>query len=355
MFEKKNYRSLGQTPILISPVTLGTMTFGEQNSQKEAFEQLDYAFFNGINIFDIAELYPVPPRPETYSRTESILGQWIKNQSRDQIILSTKIAGPRRGLDWIRGGPLSLDEKNILMSVESSLKRLQTDYVDLLYLHWPERNVPMFGQYKFDPSGEFVNDKEIDWVPIETQLNTLKKLIQSGKVRYIALSNEYSWGVMEFLRIARAESLPLICNIQNNYSLLNRVVEFGLTEILYREKLSFFAYSPLAFGHLTGKYIKNPATKGRVNLFEGYAQRYNKPGVDKAVREYMKLAEEFNLSLTEMALSFVNHQWFVTSTIVGATSLNQLKENLKAFEKKISFELINRIELIHLNCMNPAP
>jgi len=355
MFEKKNYRSLGQTPILISPVTLGTMTFGEQNSQKEAFEQLDYAFFNGINIFDIAELYPVPPRPETYSRTESILGQWIKNQSRDQIILSTKIAGPRRGLDWIRGGPLSLDEKNILMSVESSLKRLQTDYVDLLYLHWPERNVPMFGQYKFDPSGEFVNDKEIDWVPIETQLNTLKKLIQSGKVRYIALSNEYPWGVMEFLRIARAESLPLICNIQNNYSLLNRVVEFGLTEILYREKLSFFAYSPLAFGHLTGKYIKNPATKGRVNLFEGYAQRYNKPGVDKAVREYMKLAEEFNLSLTEMALSFVNHQWFVTSTIVGATSLNQLKENLKAFEKKISFELINRIELIHLNCMNPAP
>ena len=355
MFEKKNYRSLGQTPILISPMTLGTMTFGEQNSQKEAFEQLDYAFFNGINIFDIAELYPVPPRPETYSRTESILGQWIKNQSRDQIILSTKIAGPRRGLDWIRGGPLSLDEKNILMSVESSLKRLQTDYVDLLYLHWPERNVPMFGQYKFDPSGEFVNDKEIDWVPIETQLNTLKKLIQSGKVRYIALSNEYSWGVMEFLRIARAESLPLICNIQNNYSLLNRVVEFGLTEILYREKLSFFAYSPLAFGHLTGKYIKNPATKGRVNLFEGYAQRYNKPGVDKAVREYMKLAEEFNLSLTEMALSFVNHQWFVTSTIVGATSLNQLKENLKAFEKKISFELINRIELIHLNCMNPAP
>ena len=355
MFEKKNYKPLGQTSLLISPVTLGTMTFGEQNTQQEAFGQLDYALSQGINSFDVAELYPVPPKAETYSRTETIIGSWIKKKSRDQIILSTKIAGPRRGLNWIRGGPASLDEKNIFKAVEDSLKRMQTDYVDLLYLHWPERNVPMFGQYKFDPSDEYKEGRKIDWISIEAQLNTLEKLINSGKVRFIALSNEYPWGIMEFLRIAREKKLPIISSIQNNYSLLNRVAELGLTEILYRENLSFFAYSPLAFGHLTGKYIRDPRTKGRVNLFEGYAQRYNKPGVENAVKEYMKLAEEFNMTLTEMSLTFVYHQWFVTSTVVGATSVEQLKENLAAFKKIIPNEIIQKIDFIHLSCMNPAP
>jgi aryl-alcohol dehydrogenase-like predicted oxidoreductase len=187
------------------------------------------------------------------------------------------------------------------------------------------------------------------------QLDSLGKLVRSGKVRFIALSNEYPWGVMEFLRIARKKNLPIISCVQNGYSLLNRVAEFGLTEILYRERLGFMAYSPLAFGHLTGKYILDQSTKGRVTLFKGYAQRYNKPGVIHAVKNYMKLSEEFNITPTEMALSFVYHQWFVTSTVVGATSVNQLKQNLKAFKIKLPSELIEKIEIIHLNCMNPAP
>ena len=355
MFEKKNYKLVGESSLLISPVTLGTMTFGEQNSQKEAFDQLDYALSTGINNYDVAELYPVPPKQETCTRTETIMGNWIKKQARDQIIISTKIAGPRRGLDWIRGGPESLDEINIFTAVDDSLKRMQTDYIDLLYLHWPERNVPMFGQYKFDPLEDYKDNRKIDWVSIEMQLDSLGKLVRSGKVRFIALSNEYPWGVMEFLRIARKKNLPIISCVQNGYSLLNRVAEFGLTEILYRERLGFMAYSPLAFGHLTGKYILDQSTKGRVTLFKGYAQRYNKPGVIHAVKNYMKLSEEFNITPTEMALSFVYHQWFVTSTVVGATSVNQLKQNLKAFKIKLPSELIEKIEIIHLNCMNPAP
>ena len=355
MFEKKNYKLVGESSLRISPVTLGTMTFGEQNTQKEAFDQLNYALSNGINSFDVAELYPVPPKEDTCSRTETIMGNWIKKQARDQIIISTKIAGPRRGLDWIRGGPESLDEKNIFRAVDDSLKRMQTDYVDLLYLHWPERNVPMFGQYKFDPVGECKGEKKIDWVTIEAQLNSLGKLVSSGKVRFIALSNEYPWGVMEFLRIAREKNLPIISCVQNGYSLLNRIAELGLTEIFYRENIGFMAYSPLAFGHLTGKYILNQSTKGRVTLFKGYAQRYNKPGVFNAVKKYMEIAEKFNITPTEMALSFVYHQWFVTSTVVGATSINQLKQNLEAFQIKLSSELIEEIELTHLSCMNPAP
>ncbi|MDA9642709.1 aldo/keto reductase [Nitrosomonadales bacterium] len=355
MFEKKDYRKVAHTELRVSPITLGTMTFGDQNSQKEAFDQLDFVLDQGINSFDVAEMYPVPPKPETCNATEIIIGNWVQNKKRDELILSTKIAGPRRSIDWIRGGPKSLDDKNISEAVNNSLRRMKTDYVDLLYLHWPERNVPMFGQYKFEPNDEYKNNKKIEWVSIEEQLESLTKLVDDGKVRYIALSNEYPWGVMEFIKIAKEKKLPLICAVQNGYSLINRIAELGLSEILYREGLGFFAYSPLGFGHLTGKYIQDPEASGRVNLFPGYAKRYTKPGVTLAVEDYLHIAKEANLSLTQMALSFAYRQWFVTSTIVGATSMNQLKENIAAYEIILKDDILKKIDQVHLTRMNPAP
>ena len=355
MFEKKDYKKVADTELRVSPITLGTMTFGDQNSQKEAFDQLDYALDRGINSFDVAEMYPVPPKPETCNATELIIGNWIEKKKRDELILSTKIAGPRRSIDWIRGGPKSLDEKIISEAVNNSLKRMKTDYVDLLYLHWPERNVPMFGQYKFEPKDEYNRSKKIQWVSIEEQLESLMNLVDDGKVMYIALSNEQPWGVMEFIRVAKEKKLPLICAIQNSYSLINRIAELGLSEILYRENLGFFAYSPLGFGHLTGKYIQNPESSGRVNLFPGYAKRYSKPGVTLAVENYFHIAKESNLSLTEMALSFAYRQWFVTSTIVGATSMKQLKENISAYEIILKDDILEKIDQVHLTRMNPAP
>jgi aryl-alcohol dehydrogenase-like predicted oxidoreductase len=355
MFEKKDYKKLGHTELKVSPITLGTMTFGDQNTQIEAFKQLDFALSQGINSFDVAEMYPVPPKAETCNATELIIGNWVRNQKREELVLSTKIAGPRRSIDWIRGGPKSLDEKNIKEAVNNSLKRMKTDYIDILYLHWPERNVPMFGQYKFDPKDEYRNGSKIQWVSIEEQLESLMKLVKDGKVRYIALSNEYPWGVMEFVRVSKEKKLPLISAVQNSYSLINRIVELGLSEILYRENLGFFAYSPLGFGHLSGKYIHDPESSGRVNLFPGYAKRYSKPGVRLAVEDYLHIARQANISLTQMALSFAYRQWFVTSTIVGATTMNQLKENISAYEIMLNDDILEKIDQIHLTRMNPAP
>ncbi len=355
MFSANDYRQLSNSNINISPLTLGTMTFGDQNSKIEAYEQLDFALDVGINSIDIAELYPVPPKADTYTKTESILGDWLQTQDREKIIISSKVAGPRRNLDWIRGGPSSLNEENIVNAVDASLKRLKTEYIDIFYLHWPERNVPMFGQYKFDPGGDQKDGKQIPWVSIYDQLTTLSKLIDSGKIRTIALSNEQPWGLMEFIRIARQHKLPLISALQNSYSLLNRIAELGISEILYREQLSFLAYSPLAFGYLTGKYIEDDKAVGRVNLFPGYAKRFDKPGVRYAVKQYAQLAKKYHLSLTEMSLAFVRSQWFMTSTILGATSLHQLKENVKSYSIELSDDILDEIEQIHLSVMNPAP
>jgi aryl-alcohol dehydrogenase-like predicted oxidoreductase len=353
--EKQNYRKLGHSDLLISPITLGTMTFGEQNTESEAFLQLDWAITHGINFIDTAEMYPVPPKENTFTATETIVGHWLKRQKREDIVLATKAAGPRRALNWIRNGPKAFDEKNLREAVEGSLKRLQTDYIDLYQLHWPERNVPMFGQYKFDPSAEMEGSKLKEWVPIHEQLEALNKLVLEGKIKYIGISNEQSWGVMEFIRIAREKKLPLIASIQNCYNLINRGLEFGMTEILYREKIGLLAYSPLAFGHLTGKYLKDIDARGRVTLFKGFAQRYDKANVFPAVKAYEALALKHGKTLTEMALAFAYHQWFVTSTIIGATSLDQLKENIEAYNISLSKELLDEIEIIHLTHMNPAP
>lgn len=347
---------LGHTDIQVSKICLGTMTYGDQNTQQEANQQLDYALSQGINFIDTAEMYPVPPKADTVTRTETILGHWIATQKRDSFILASKVAGPRRGMHWIRGGPSSLDRDNIRSAVHDSLKRLQTDYIDLFYLHWPERNVPMFGQYQFDPKAEFDKDgNPMLWVSIQQQLETLDELIQEGKIRAIGLSNEQPWGLMEFLRIAKENNLPRVAALQNCYNMMNRGMEFGMAEILYREGISLNAYSPLAFGHLTGKYIDDPNAVGRVTQFLGYAQRYKKPGVPVTSKRYAELARAHGLTPTQLALSFVYHRWFVNSTIIGATSMAQLQENIAAYQVKLSDEVLAEIEQVHLTMMNPAP
>jgi aryl-alcohol dehydrogenase-like predicted oxidoreductase len=347
---------LGNTNINVSKVCLGTMTFGDQNTQADANAQLDYALAQGINFIDTAEMYPVPPKAETFTRTETMVGHWLKKQARDTIILASKVSGRNRNIPWIRNGDDSLTPTNIRRAIEGSLTRLQTDYLDLYQIHWPERNVPLFGQYQFDPTLEFdETGAEKQWVSIQTQLETLAALVKEGKVRAIGISNETPWGLMAFLRIANQYALPRIATIQNGYNLINRSMEFGLTEILYRENISLLAYSPLAFGHLTAKYTDNPQAKGRVTQFLGYAQRYKKPNVAPAVTAYAKLARAHGLTPTQMALSYVYHRWFVSSTIIGATNMAQLKENIDAYQTVLSDDLLAEIEQIHLTMMNPAP
>ena len=343
------YRRLGDSELKVSAICLGTMTFGQQNSEAEGHEQLDYAFDQGINFIDTAEMYPVPPRAETCNRTETIVGNWLAGRPRDKVVLATKVAGPNRSMAWIRGGPKSLDRANIREAIEGSLRRLRTDYVDLYQIHWPARNVPMFGRYQFDPA------QEVDAEPIRAQLETMAELVKEGKVRYVGLSNEHPWGVMEFLRLAAEHGLPRVVSIQNAYSLINRTFETGLSEIAFRERIGLLAYSPLAFGLLSAKYQDDPAASGRVTEFKGFAQRYDKPGVQAAVADYAELARRHGLSPAEMALSFVYRRWFAASTIIGATSMAQLRENLGAWSKPLSEEVLAGIETLHLSRMNPAP
>ncbi|MEE9331128.1 MAG: aldo/keto reductase [Methylophilaceae bacterium] len=350
------YTKLGHTDIEVSKVCLGTMTFGDQNTESEAHEQLDYALSQGINFIDTAEMYPVPPKAETVTRTETIVGTWLKSQARDKIVLGSKVAGRNRYTPWIRDGSDSLTSANMRSAIECSLKRLQTDYLDVYQIHWPERNVPLFGQYQFDPALEYDDEGyEKEWVTIQAQLETLAALVKEGKVRAIGVSNETPWGVMEFLRIAKEYNLPRIATLQNCYNLMNRGMEFGLVEILYRENISLLAYSPLAFGHLSAKYIDDPQAKGRVTQFLGYAQRYKKPNVIPAVKAYAKIARANNLTPTQLALSYVYHRWFVGSTIIGATSMGQLQENVGAYQVSLSDEVVAEMEQVHLSMMNPAP
>ncbi|MEJ2591207.1 MAG: NADP(H)-dependent aldo-keto reductase [Candidatus Thiodiazotropha sp.] len=344
-----DYRTLGNTDLSVSAVCLGTMTYGQQNSEREGHEQLDYAVERGINFIDTAEMYPVPPRAETVTRTESIVGNWLKRQPRDRVVLATKVAGPRRRMDWIRGGPPALDADNIRAAIEGSLARLQTDYIDLYQLHWPERNVPMFGEDQFDPA------QETDAVPIRAQLEVLAGLVREGKVRAVGLSNETPWGVMNFRRLADEHDLPRVASIQNAYNLLNRTFEVGLSEIAFRERLSLLAYSPLAFGFLSGKYLPDADGEGRATLFKGFAQRYQKPNVEAAVAAYAELARRHGLSPATLALSFVYRRWFVASTIIGATGMAQLAENLDAWETPLSDGIIGEIDALHRRYTNPAP
>lgn len=343
------YRMLGDSALKVSAVCLGTMTFGEQNSAAQAHSQLDMAVERGINFIDTAEMYAVPPRAQTYGATETIVGQWLAHQPRERIVLATKVAGPARSLEWIRGGPPALDRANIRAAVEGSLRRLRTDYIDLYQLHWPERNQPMFGQWQFEPA------RERACTPIRAQLEALAELVAEGKVRHVGLSNEHPWGVMEFVRLAREHGLPRVLSTQNAYNLLNRVFEYGLAEVCHREQVSLLAYSPLAFGHLSGKYLADPAAAGRLTAFAGFGQRYGKPGVQPAVAAYVDLARRRGLSPARMALAWAYHRGCVTSTIIGATTLAQLDENLSAWALRPDDELLAEIDAIHLRHGNPAP
>jgi aryl-alcohol dehydrogenase-like predicted oxidoreductase len=294
-------------------------------------------------------MYAVPPRAETCGASETIIGRWLKHQPRDRIVIATKVAGPSRNLEWIRGGPPALDAANIRAAVEGSLRRLQTDTIDLYQLHWPERNQPMFGQWQFDPA------KERACTPIRNQLEVLAALVREGKVRHVGVSNEHPWGVMEFVRLADELGLPRVVSLQNAYNLLNRTFETGLAEVCHRENVGLLAYSPLAFGHLTGKYLADPRAVGRLTLWESFGQRYTKPNVAPAVAAYAELARRHGLSPTQLALGFVRSREFVASTIVGASSLAQLQETLPATLTPISAELLGEIDAIHLRFTNPAP
>ena len=343
------YNVLGSSGMSVSEICLGTMTFGEQNTEREAHQQLDYAMSRGVNFIDAAEMYPVPPRAETQGRTESYVGSWLAGQARDKVILATKITAPGRGFGWVRGGPQAIDRVSVEAALNESLKRLRTDYVDLYQIHWPDRYLPNFGQAFYDP------EAERPATVIEEQLEALDSAVRAGKVRYIGLSNESPWGVMEFLRIAREQNLPRAVSIQNAYSLINRSYEPGLSEVTRREEIPLIPYSPLGFGHLTGKYLNGSRPEGaRLTVFPPFGQRYDKPNVEPAAAAYAELARQNGLTPAAMAVAFVRSRWFVASTIIGATNLEQLKENIDAAEIGLSEAILDEIDAIHLRYPNPA-
>jgi len=345
-----NFRKLGNTDLKVSTICLGTMTWGEQNNQKEAFEQMDYAISQGINFFDTAEMYAVPSTEKTFGKTETIIGNWFKERNnRKKVILATKISGP--GLSWIRGGGLQYTKENISSALLGSLERLQTDYIDLYQLHWPERNTNYFGKLGYKHKTE-----EREWNDFESILRTLKQFVDEGKIRYIGLSNESAWGLSKFLELSRSQNLPRVMSVQNPYNLLNRTYEVGLAEISIREQSGLLAYSPLASGVLSGKYRNNQKPKGsRFQLFGDYFPRYAGKSSNLAVEEYFKIAKKHKISLAQLSLAFVSQQSFVTSNIIGATTMKQLEENIGSTNVKLSSEIIDEINSVHKNNSNPAP
>lgn len=343
------YQTLGDSQLKVSAVCLGTMTYGTQNSEAEAHAQLDYAVDQGVNFIDTAEMYSVPPDAESYGKSETMIGRWLKHQPRERIVLATKASGPGRSLKWIRGGALAFTRQNLRTALEGSLRRLQTDHVDLYQLHWPDRNTPMFGQYRFDPT------QERDTTSIRETLEALGELVGEGKIRHVGVSNEWPWGVMQFVRLAEEHGLPRVVSIQNAYSLVNRSFEATLAEVCFRERIGLLAYSPLAFGHLSGKYLADPAAPGRITLFAGFGQRYAKPGLAPAVAAYVDLARAHGLTPAQLALAFAYVRPFVASTIIGATTMAQLRENLGALAVELGEDLLREIETIHLTHSNPAP
>jgi len=347
------YRKLGTTDLSVSVICLGTMTFGEQNSQQDGFDQMDYALERGINFFDTAELYAVMPRKETYGKTEEILGNWFQEKkNRDKIILASKIASKSDGLEWIREGSenLGFDKKNMNAAIDASLRRLKTDYIDLYQLHWPERKVPKFGQldYKHDP-------KDNNWTTIEEVLFNLNELIKAGKVRHVGLSNETPWGMMKFLEVAKQKSLPRMMSVQNVYSLVNRVFDIGHSEVSIKEDCGLLAYSPLAGGRLSGKYIGGTNPKNaRYTLWPQRFSRHHTDRGEKAIDKYVALANKYGIPPSTFANAFVNDRPFVTSNIIGATTMNQLKENIDSIDIKLTEEMQLDIEDVHLANPNPC-
>ena len=345
------YRRLGRTDIEVSVICLGTMTFGEQNTLKEAHTQIDYALERGVNFIDTAELYAIPPRAETYGKTEEIIGKWLqKSGKRDDIILASKVCGP--GADWlphIREGKTRLDRHNITRAIEDSLKRLNTDYLDLYQLHWPDRKTNFFGKLGY------VHDPDDTPIPIIETLQLLNDLVKAGKVRHIGLSNETPWGVMRFLQLADCMDMARVVSVQNPYNLLNRSFEVGLAEIAHREDAGLLAYSPLGFGMLSGKYLDGKQPKdARLTRWPDY-DRYSNPQALAATAEYVALARDHGLDPAQMALTYVNSRSFVTSNIIGATTMEQLKANIDSIKVKLSNDVLEGIEAIHTRHPNPSP
>ena len=344
-----DYNLIPGTEIKVSKICLGTMTFGRQNNEKEGHDQMDYSYDRGINFFDTAELYPVPPSPETQGKTEKIIGSWLKKTGkRDKIIIASKVAGPSSFSQHIRKN-MSYSKATINEAINNSLKRLRTDYIDLYQIHWPERVTNFFGKRGF----EF--HKEDQWkYNFDLILDVLNENIKDGKIRNIGISNETPWGLMKYVNESN-ENRPKIISIQNPYSLLNRTFEIGNSEICHKENVGLLAYSPLGFGTLTGKYLGgNMPKNARLSLFPHYDRFSNKES-KKAIQKYYDLAKENGMSLTTMALSFVNDRSFVTSNIIGATSIDQLKENIDSYKIFLSDELLDKINIIHNNQPNPAP
>jgi len=347
---------LGRSDLRVTPICLGTMTFGEQVDERTAHAILDHALARGINFIDTAEMYSVPARRETYGATERIIGNWFAQRPgvRDKVVLATKVAGPSRNMDWVRKGSANLTAAEIAQACDDSLARLKTDHIDLYQIHWPNRNVPMFGALFFEPA------KEREYSSVHEQLEALGQLVKAGKLRHIGLSNETPWGVSEFVRVAEQHGLPRIASVQNPYALVNRSLDNGLDETLYRHGVSLLAYSPLGFGTLTGKYdevgFDTPGKQpGRLAIFDSMKkQRWARPEALEAARRYNALARAHDLTPTRMALAFCYSSWRVASTIVGVTTRAQLDENLDAWGTTLPPELLAQIDAIRWTLRDPA-
>ena len=344
-----NFKKLGNTELKVSTICLGTMTWGEQNTQKEAFEQMNYSMDCGINFFDAAEIYPSPCRKETYGETEKIIGNWFKEKkNRKKIVLASKIAGP--GLPWIRNGGQNFSEQKIEKALEDSLKRLQTDYIDLYQLHWPERKTNFFGRLNYK------HKEEDTWNDFEKVLSVLEKFIKKGKIRYVGLSNETPWGVSKFLEAATLYDLPKVVSVQNPYNFLNRTYEVGLAEISIRDKVGLLAYSPLAGGYLSGKYRNGKLPeKSRMKLYAEYYPRYRKPNAAAAIEKYWDISNKFNLDFAQLAIKFCEMQKFLTSVIIGATNMEQLKINIESVSVNLTDEMLKKIDEVQIIYPNPCP
>jgi len=344
------YRHLGNTDIEVSVICLGSMTWGVQNTPKDAFEQLDYAVSQGVNFIDTAELYAIPPTAETFGKTESIIGEWLaKRGHRDELVIASKVAGNSAGwVDYIRRGP-RLNRSQMTEALNGSLGRLQTDYIDLYQVHWPARNGNYFGVRGFSN----ICDEDVE--SIGETLEVLDGFVRSGKVRHIGISNETPWGMMQYLCLSERNGWARIQSIQNPYNLLNRLFEVGLSEMALREQVGLLAYSPLGFGMLSGKYLDDPGPEdARLNLFPDY-QRYSSENSLAATRSYALLARKYGLTAAQLALSFINSRPFVTANIIGATSMTQLRENIGIIDIELSDELLEEVNAIHERIPDPAP
>ena len=344
-----NYKKLGNTDIDVSTICLGTMTWGEQNTQEEGFEQMDYALDEGVNFWDTAELYAIPPKKNTYGKTEEVIGNWFqKSKKREKVILATKVSGP--GLSWIRGGGNQFDDKNLNEAVNDSLKRLKTDYIDLYQLHWPERKSNFFGKLGYE------HEDKNEWNKFEDILASLNKIVKAGKIRHVGLSNETAWGLSKFLEISNNKNLPRMMSVQNPYSLLNRTYEVGLAEISIREKSGLLAYSPLAFGFLTGKYRNQELPENsRMKLFGENFVRYKTENGQLAIEKYYEIAKKHQLDFAQMSLKFCEVQPFITSVIIGATTMDQLKINIESVNVNLEEDVINDINEVQKIYPNPCP